>query len=152
MSNKINFQTNVDRFTPSVVLDYNVLQGVTHPADLTVQPIRNYNFRYVTIENSSPDEYMGISIMDSFDRTPTPPVKFILAPGEIRHIGINTIGEQIQWLHMLDIIKNPKGETIIVHAGDPYAFRTDANSFVLRDGINKWWVQAFHRPSYNASF
>jgi hypothetical protein len=128
----------------SVVRDYNVAQGVTHPSDLTTQIIRDYNIRYVTIENSSPTTPLAVSIADSWEMEPPPPIKFTLAMGEIRHIGINTIGEPMQYIHMFSLL-NKK------YLGEPYPLRTDANQFVLREGINKWFVSPFRRPSYNAA-
>lgn len=143
MERKINFKVPVDRFPPSMARSYNKAQGVSNPADLSFQIMRDINMRYVTVENSSTSSAIGIAIANSYEMQPMPPIKFALAPGEIRHIGINTIGEHMQWLHMIDLAtKN--------HVGDPYAFRTDSNQFVLREGINKWFVQPFHRPSYSA--
>jgi hypothetical protein len=144
MQRKINFKVPVNKFNPSISRDYNIAQGVTHPSDLAPQIIRDINLRYITIENSSVDNAIGIAIANSYEMNPRPPIKFSLAPGEIRHIGVNTIGEQMQYIHMIDLISKN-------HVGDPYALRTDANQFVLRDGINKWWVQPFHRPSYHAT-
>lgn len=128
-------------YSNNIVRDYNVAQGVTHPSDLTIQPIRDINMRYVTIENSSLNS-ISISITESPDMNPVPPINFRLIGGEIRHLGINTIGEQMQYIHMIDTVTNK-------HVGSPAPFRTDSNQFVLRDGINKWWVSCFHRPSYN---
>ncbi len=125
------------------VRDYNAAQGVSHPSDLTVQIIRDINLRYVTIENSS-FNHIGVSITDAPEMYPTPPLKFTLIPGEIRHLGINTIGEPMQFIHLIDL-KTKR------HVATPYPFRTNANSFVLREGINKWFVDGFHRPLYNAA-
>jgi hypothetical protein len=135
------YDRTVDKILPGLVTDYNVLQGVTHPSDLTTQILRNYNVRYVTVENSSQTTPVGISITNAHDMRPTPPIKFSLAPGEIRHIGINTIGEQMQYLHILDL-------TTKAHLGEVQDFRTDANQFVLREGINKWFVSTFKRAGY----
>lgn len=127
------------------VRDYNLSQGTTHPSDLTHQIIRDYNIRYVTIENSSPENGVGIAISDDYTMTVTPPVNFTLAPGEIRHIGINPPGSPMQYVYIIDLDTRAR-------VGDPYAFRTDSNQFVLRDGINKWFIQPFKRPSYRAGF
>jgi hypothetical protein len=140
----MSYYAPLHKFPPSVTRDYNVVQGVSHPSDLSTQVIRNYNVRYVTVENSSPHNPIGISIANSFEMTPIPPIKFSLAPGEIRHLAINTIGGQMQYIHIIDL--NSKK-----HVGDPYAFRTDSNQFVLRDGINKWFVTPYKRASYNAA-
>lgn len=128
----------------SIVRDYNVAQGVTHPSDLTIHPIRDINMRYVTIENSSPHTRVGIAIADWWHPHPMPPKNFELSPGEIRHIGINTFGQRMQYIHILDIYTGK-------HIGQPFPFVTNANSFVLREGINMWWVDTFKRPSYCAS-
>src|ERR1700758_3116610 len=113
MSRKINFNVPVYQFGPNPVRDYNIAQGVSHPADLSVQIIRDYNIRYVTVENSSTTTSVGVSIVESFNKTPVPPIKFLLVPGEIRHVGINTIGEQMQYLHILDLKTG-------LHIGEPY--------------------------------
>lgn len=144
MQREINFKVPVQRFNPSIAREYNVAQGVTHPSDLAPQIIRDINIRYITVENSSTDNAIGISIANSYKMNPVPPIKFSLSPGEIKHIGINSPGEQLQWLHMIDLVSK-------THVGDPYALRTDGNQFVLRDGINKWWVHTFKRPSYTAT-
>jgi len=136
--------TRTVRVPANQVRDYNVAQGTSHPSDLTHQIIRDYNIRYVTVENSS-TEPIGVAITGSQLMEQTPPVNFTLAGGEIRHIGINTIGSPMQFIHIIDLETRR-------HVGDPYPFRTDANQFVLRDGINKWFVQAFKRPSYRAAF
>lgn len=147
----------------NVTRDYNIAQGVSNPADLSTRPPRDINLRYVTVENSSPEKPVGIAITDAHYRgvpdpnannvlfTPLgpvnfkpPPIKFSLAPGEIRHLGINTIGSPMQFIHILDLSTK-------AYLGDPCPFRTDANQFVLREGINKWFVQGFHRPSYAAA-
>ncbi len=128
----------------NAVRDYNVAQGVSNPADLSLQIIRDISIRYVTVENSSPFATIGISVAESPEIFPVPPIKFTLKPGEIRHLGINTIGEQMQFIHMIDLETN-------THLGTPYPFRTNANQFVLRQGINKWFVDGFHRPSFNAA-
>jgi hypothetical protein len=141
---QINYRVPTEEIPRGMVRDYNIAQGVTHPSDLTTRIVRDINMRYVTVENSSQHTPMGIGIAESFERFPQPPIKFSVGPGEIRHIGINSIGEQIQWLHMLDLQTG-------YHVGDPYAFRTDANQFVLREGINKWFVSPFHRATYRAS-
>ena len=127
-----------------VVRDYNVAQGYTHPSDSTHQIIRDINLRYVTVENSSPYTPVGIAIADSWEIHPIPPINFSLAPGEIRHIGINPFGENMQYIHILDL-KTKR------HIGQPSEFRTNSNQFVLREGINKWFVDYFRRPSYTAS-
>ena len=127
-----------------VVRDWNVAQGISHPTDLSYQIPRDINIRRVSIENSSPYTAVGIAIMDSFELVPNLPLNFILRPGEIRHIGINTIGEPIQYIHIMDI--NTKK-----HLGEASPLQTITNQFVLREGINKWFVSRYHQPNYSAS-
>lgn len=126
----------------NVVRDYNIAQGTSHPSDLIHQIIRDYNIRYVTVENSS-TEPIGVSVSDKADVTPH--IKFTLVGGEIKHIGINTMGGPMQFIHIIDLESRKP-------VGSPYPFRTDANQFVLRHGINKWFVQPFKRGSYRAAF
>jgi hypothetical protein len=126
----------------SRVVDYNKIQGTTHPTDLHVQIIRDYNVRHVSIENSS-TRPIGIAVT-TYVSGPTPPILHSLAPSEIKHLGINSQGGPPQYLWILDL------DTKKV-VGKPSILRRDANSFVLRDGVNKWWVQFFKFPSVAAA-
>jgi hypothetical protein len=126
----------------NIVRDFNMVQGTTHPTDTVVQPLRDINYRYVTIENSSV-RAIGIAIT-TFYCGPMPKMQFVVGPGEVKNIQINSFGGPMQFIHLLDPITE---EPI----GAPTAFRTDANSFVLRDGINKVFVHFFRRPSYRAA-
>jgi hypothetical protein len=107
--------------------------------------LRDINFRYVQITNSSPTTPIGIGISVAPNLFPIPPIKFTLAPAEVRHLGVNTIGEQMQFIHMLDIESK-------LHVGDPAPLNTNSNSFVIRQGLNKWQVQNFHFPSFRCAF
>lgn len=123
----------------NIVRDYNKLQGTTHPSDLSYQILRDYNNRYVTVENSS-TRPIGIAITP-YPSGPVPPILFVLQGGEIKHLGINTRGGPMQYIWMLDVQTNKL-------AGEPAPFRTNGNQFVLRDGINKWFVQVYRRASF----
>lgn len=126
----------------NITRDYNKLQGVTHPSDTSYQIIRDIGVRRVSVENSS--EYpVGVAIT-TYVSGPTPNTLFTLARGEIKHIAINSQGGPPQFLWIL-------GYETQQPSGAPTPFRTDANQFVLRQGTNKWWVQAFKQPSFNAS-
>lgn len=126
----------------SRVVDYDKIQGTTHPTDLSYQILRDYSVRYITVQNSS-TRSIGIAITPYLSG-PIPPILHSMAAGEIKHLGINSHGGPPQYLWMLDLdTKEPVGATVIL--------RRDANDFVLRDGTNKWWVQFFKRPSYAAS-
>lgn len=139
MANVKNIQVKM-----GVVRDWNVAQGVSHPTDLSSQIIRDYNLRYVSVQNSSPYTPVGISIMDSFEKSTRIPINFTMAPGEIRALGINSFGARMQYLHIFDLKTRQ-------YLGDPTPFATNANTFVLREGINKWFVQRFHQPSFSAA-
>ena len=126
----------------NIVRDYDKAQGTTHPADLSYQIIRDYGLRYITIENSSVRP-IGIAIK-TYASGPTPPILFTLVGGEIKHLGINEHGGPMQYVWMLDIeTKNPVGR--------PSPVNSNSNQLVLRDGINKWFIQYYYRPSYSAA-
>ena len=126
----------------NITRDYDKAQGTTHPSDLAYQVIRDYNIRYITVENSSPRP-IGFAITPYLSG-PAPPILATLVGGEIKHMGINSHGGPPQYIWILDLqTKKPVGE--------PVAIRSNSNSLVLRDGVNKWWVNFFIRPSYAAS-
>jgi len=126
----------------SRVVDYNKIQGCTHPTDLSYQILRDPNVRLISVQNSG-TRPVGIAIM-SYLSGPNPPILFSLAGGEIKQLGINSQGGPPQYIHLLDL------ETKKL-VGAPTILRRDANDFVLRDGVNKWWVQPFSHPSYAAA-
>lgn len=121
------------------VRDYNKLQGTKNPADLCVQIIRDINYKYITIENSS-NRDIGVNInLDCC--TPSSNILFVCSSGEVRHLGVNTNDSPTQFIHLIDLqTKKP--------VSDPKSIQSGANQYVLRDGINKWWVQPFYRSTY----
>ena len=121
---------------PNIVRDYNKLQGTYNPADLSYQIIRDINHRYVTIENSG-EERIGVSIVP-YIYGKTPCIKFVLFPGEIKHLGINPQGSADQFIWLL----NP---TTGLPVGDASILARNSNQFVLRNGLNNWFVHRFHR-------
>lgn len=135
-------QPNIELAPPvNIVRDYNKVQGVTHPSDLSVSPVRDINVRYVSIENSGKRPIaVGIT---TYSDGPVPHPNFVLGGGEIKHVAINSIGEAMQFIHLMNI---ENGQRV----GRPAPFRTDANSFVLRDGLNLWFVDTFRFPSFRA--
>lgn len=127
----------------NVVRDYDRAQGTTHPADLAYQIVRDINIRYVTVENSATGP-IGVAIVNYLSG-PTPPIKFVLKGGEIRHLGINSQGGPDQALWLLDVnTKKPVGNPTMLHR--------HVNQFVIRQGLNAYWVQFFVRPSYRSAF
>jgi hypothetical protein len=126
----------------NIVRDYNVFQGTVHPSDNQI--IRDYNIRYITIENSSAKP-VGIAISEDQYSHPVG-INLSLAGGEIRHLGINSIGSPMQYIHIIDLSNKTS-------LGTPSPFRTDGNQFVLRETVgDRWFVQVFKRPSYRAAF
>ncbi len=125
----------------NIVREYNKSQGTTHPADLSYQILRDYNVRYITVENSSLRN-IGIAVT-SYLSGPAPTILRYLKGGEIIHLGINSQGSYPQFLWILD----PETKRPV---GTPENIKSNSNSLVLRDGVNKWWIQYFKRPSYAA--
>lgn len=122
-----------------IVRDFNRLQGMTSPTDTHVQILRTVDYRYVSLENSG-DVPVGIAIT-TYVGEPVPKRRFVLGAGEVKGVSINSIGEALQYIWILDL---ETGEPL----GKTTALKTDSNSFVLRKGLSLWWVQFFHFPSY----
>lgn len=120
---------------------WNKAQGITHPTDLSNQIYRDYGLRYVSIENSA-TRPIGIGIT-SYASGPIPAILHTLRAGQIVPIGINSQGQADQFLWLLN---TQTGQPV----GQPSILQRVSNQFVIRDGLNKWWVQAFSRPSYSA--
>jgi len=121
---------------------WNEQQGFTHPTDSHVQILRDYNSRYITVQNSA-TRPIGVAITPYLSG-PTPNILFTADAGEIKHLGINSHGGPPQYIWLLDV--QTKMPTM-----PPTLIRSNANDLVLRDGINKWSVQFFRRPSYAAA-
>ena len=115
--------------------DWNQSQGFSNPADETVMMRRDLDIRKVSVENSSPDRGIGCAITTYYEG-PLPKFQFRLEPGDVKYIGINTIGSPMQFLWYMDL---QSGKPL----GSPSPFRTDCNQFVLRQGLNRWFVHAF---------
>ena len=128
--------------TQNIVRDYDESQGTTHPTDLSYQIVRDYNLRYITVQNSSTHP-VGFAIT-TYINGPTPEILSALAGGEIKHLGINTHGGPPQYIWLLDV-------QTLLPLGPPTLIRSDANDFVARQGVNMWWIQFFSRPSYSAA-
>lgn len=120
----------------NIVRDWNKAQGLSHPTDEVNRVRRDINVRYVSIENSSRDSYVGVAIESSMCGGPDPAIKFVLAPGEVRAIAINTHGGPAQYITPL----NPStGKRI----GTTTVLSTNASQFVLREGMNEWFTHKF---------
>jgi len=126
----------------NTITEWNKLQGYTNATDESFQIRRNINQRHVTIENSSPRP-IGVAITTFCCGEETPKLQFVLEGGQIKHLGINSPGEDTQYIYLLDPITQKK-------VGLQTALRTDANSFVLRDGLQGWFVHFFKHAPYRA--
>lgn len=123
----------------NIVRNWENLQGMTHVTDEHIQIRRDVDTRLVSIENSG-ERPVGVAITTYYG-DPLPVIRFIMAPGEVRSIGINSQGSPMQYIHLLD------PETGL-RSGPCTSFRTDCNQFVLRDGENAFFVQCFQRTAY----
>ena len=123
----------------NIVRDYNKLNGLTHVTDTHIQILRDINTRRVSIENSS-QRPVGVAITTYYG-DPLPKIGFILEGGEIKAVGINSIGSPMQFINLLDPVTG-------LRVGSPTSFRTDCNTFVLRDGINAWFSQGYQTTAF----
>ena len=117
--------------------DTNKLQGVTHPFDTSIP--RDLNTRWVSIENSSLRP-IGIAIVNYYSG-PTPVMTKLMRPGEVFNASINTVDMPDQFIHIL----NPDNGLPVSY---PTILDRMSNQFVLRDGLNLWFVQKYRRSSY----
>ena len=129
----------------NIVRDWNMAQGFSHATDEHIQIRRDINIRHVSVENSS-QRPIGIAITTFYGGPidSVPKLQFILGPGEVKDIGINSIGSPMQFINPLDPVNGKR-------VGKPYPFQTDSQQFVLRDGTENWFVQAFKRGVYTAA-
>jgi len=125
------------------VQNYSMLQGVTHPSDLSYQVIRDINSRYITIENSS-NRTIGVAIA-TYICGETPKIMFLIVPGQVHHLGVNSHGEVTQYIWLI----NPENG---LQVSDPKSIQSNANQFVCRDGINGWYIHTFKMAAYRASY
>lgn len=126
------------------VYDYNKLNGVDHPSQNSWQIRRNIDARAITVENSS-TRPVGVAIStggccDSFQ----PKMQFIIEGGEVKFLGINSYGDPLQFIHLLD-------PTTGKPVGHSCPLSNDSNQYVLRDGLNAWWTQRYKNTGYKAA-
>lgn len=124
----------------NIVRDWNMAQGFADPSDEISYIKRDIDIRRVTVENSG-ERAIAIGITAYPPSGPVPKPNFILKGGEIKDLGINTIGGPMQYIWLLDPVN---GKVV----GNPAPFRTDCNQFVVRDGLNLFWVQAFQSSGF----
>ncbi len=125
----------------NIVRDWNKAQGFTSSQDSTHQIIRDLDIRLVSIQNSS-TRPIGIAITN-YSLGPDPPIKMFIGPGQTRDLGINSYGSYPQFLWLFDSVTK-------AIAGKVFCIKNDANWFVLREGLNEFWVQSFRTGTYSA--
>lgn len=126
----------------NITRDWEKAQGVSSAQDLTTRIIRDYNIRRISIQNSATRPF-GVAITGYYDG-PTPDISFYLAAGEIKFLGVNSLGSYPQFIWVFDY--NTKQRTNV-----PTIIRNDASDFVIRDGLNNTWIQAFKTGGVSAS-
>lgn len=122
------------------VRNYETLQGYSHASDSHVNPVRDINHRYITLENGSDNSHIGVAVRTTTNGQHT--TDFTLKPLEIKHLAINTHGDVPQYIYLID---PDTGK----YRSQQTCIRRDANQLVLREGINNWFVQFFHRATYH---
>jgi hypothetical protein len=127
----------------NIVRDWNLAQGFGDPSDELVYIKRDLDIRHVTIENSG-ERVIGIAVATYSRGGPIPKANFLLRGGATKDLGINTIGGPMQYIWLLDPVS---GKVV----GEATPFRTDCNQFVVRDGLNLWWIQAFKSRGYKGN-
>jgi hypothetical protein len=134
-------------FTPysdiNIVKDNNVLQAVTSPGDLLVRQRWNIHVRPISIQNSSRTP-VRVVINNVIDDYTVDARSFMLAGLEIKNVAVNSQGGMPQYIHLLDFKTN-------LPVSKPCIIERTANAFVLRDGLNMWFVQRFHYTPDRAS-
>ena len=121
--------------------NYPKLEAVVNPADLSYQIKRDINVRYITVENSSTKNPIGVYLGLSEQTVANPKIDFILQPGQIMHLGVNPMNTVDQFIHLV----NPETWK---ECGPSMVLRHNANQFVLRDGVNMWYVAPFYRAGF----
>ena len=99
---------------------------------------RDLNVRHISVENSSKTNEIGFAISIYLSTEKTPPIQYTLKPGESIFLAVNPNDSYPQFLYIIDAKTN-------LLLGDPQILATNANIFVLREGLNKWWVQKFFK-------
>lgn len=146
------------------VRDWNMLQGMTHQSDGSIQLRRDLDARLISVENAlSPSaggccsdvECLAISISTipcifdgcrGTDIIPDllPKPQFSLKAGETRAIGINPYESTPQYLYVYD--SRDLSRPII----EPYRLSTNGQIFVIREGYRsgEFYIQSFKTAGF----
>lgn len=124
----------------NIVKDYRTLENQQDPGMVSLR--QNINTRHIRIENSSTkDVLIGINTYSDYRYRPKP--QFLLRGGEVRDLAINMPGQISQWIWMYSPIT---GRVL----GDPHITKWFANTYVIREGENRFWLSEFNNRGYNA--
>lgn len=120
------------------VKNYELLQGVVHPTDHGVR--RDLSSKRISVENSG-DRPISVRISADFYGDE---MNFTLRGGETKFVAINAVGDGAQYITLHHPITKER-------LSKPTVLSRESNQFVLRDGINNWFVHKFHMALFNAS-
>jgi hypothetical protein len=110
-------------------------------------PPAHIDNRTVYIDNAS-DVPVGIAINNSpFNPPPNSEILFILQPSEGRYILINSQGGSEQYLWPFKAVVGGAGSKECLVFGFPRILARNANSFVLKRGVEGIWILTFQYPS-----
>jgi hypothetical protein len=137
--------------------DWNQLQGFRQAGDAYFQPRRDLNHRHITIENSGerkvlvvittdfdPDRIFprkrledrpGTGVLDALIRK-SDTGKYLLRPHEIIDVAVNEYSGPMQYLW-------PTDPNNFRQIGHPRELMHNAQSFVLREGLNGWSIHGY---------
>ena len=135
----------------NITRNWNEVQGTTGVED-DLWKIRNsIDVRRISIENSSPNQNIGVAIQTYYilDLSEVPKIQFVLKPGEIKDIAINSHNDgEVQYIYLL-YPESGKNHGKMVGSISP--IQTDGQQYVIRAGLNLWWCQKFKSAGYRWS-
>lgn len=134
----------------NITRDWNQVQGTTGVEDWLWKIPNTTDVRHISIENSSQSQNIGVAIQTYYilDLNEVPKIQFVLKPGEIRDIAINSHGGPLQYIYLL----NPEsGKNYGKMVGRPSPLQTDGQQFVIRQGVNLWFTSKFKNAGYRWS-
>lgn len=118
--------------------NWNLLQGYGDVSDEIVYTRRDINSRKISIENSGYSEVL-FTISPYYDKIGVNYKK--LKPHEVFYAAVNTVDDEPQYIFLI----STKDKKVI---GGPFQIRSDANQYVIRQGLNKWYIQPFQQSFF----
>lgn len=126
----------------NIVKDYNMLQGFSDVSENAYTIQRDINTRCISVENSSPMSKVGIAIVNVLTHD-LPPVMKVIEPRDTLYLAINPPECTPQYLWILHPVTGKQ-------LGTPIILETNSNQFVLREGLNNWFVQRYKRAVFRS--